>query len=124
MTPSGKGWLHEIKHDGFRVIARKTNKRVRLYSRSGNDLTYRFPLIVDAMARLGVQSCIIDGHSHATQLLLDGVHPKIAQERLGHASIATTLDLYSHVTDTMQHDAAARLDAAFQSAINRLSDTK
>src|SRR5262249_47383005 len=37
-------------------------------------------------------------HSHATQLLLDGVHPKIAQERLGHASIATTLDLYSHVT--------------------------
>jgi integrase len=45
-----------------------------------------------------------------------GVHPKIAQERLGHASITTTLDLYSHVTDTMQGDAAARLDAAFQLA--------
>src|SRR6516164_1020258 len=74
--PSGEAWFHEIKHDGFRVIARKTNKRVRLYSRSGNDLTYRFPLIVDAMARLGVQSCIIDGHSHATQLLLDGFTPK------------------------------------------------
>src|SRR5262249_26535142 len=39
-------------------------------------------------------------HSHATQLLLAGVHPKIAQERLGHASITTTLDLYSHVTET------------------------
>jgi integrase len=63
-------------------------------------------------------------HSHATQLLLDGVHPKIAQERLGHASITTTLDLYSHVTDTMQNDAAARLDAAFQSAITRLASTK
>jgi len=62
-------------------------------------------------------------HSHATQLLLDGVHPK-AQERLGHASITTTLDLYSHVTDTMQNDAAARLDAAFQSAISRLASTK
>ena len=41
-------------------------------------------------------------HSHATQLLADGVHPKIAQERLGHSTITTTMDLYSHVTDTMQ----------------------
>ena len=56
-------------------------------------------------------------HSHATQLLADGVHPKIAQERLGHSSITTTMDLYSHVTDTMQADAAARLDAAFRPAI-------
>jgi integrase len=56
-------------------------------------------------------------HSHATQLLADGVHPKIAQERLGHSTISTTLDLYSHVTDTMQADAAARLDVAFRSAI-------
>jgi bifunctional non-homologous end joining protein LigD len=36
--PSGGLWLHEIKHDGFRVIARKNDKRVRLYSRPGNDL--------------------------------------------------------------------------------------
>ena len=42
--PSGEAWLHEIKHDGFRVIARKDGDRVRLYSRPGNDLTYRFPL--------------------------------------------------------------------------------
>jgi ATP-dependent DNA ligase len=37
--PSGSQWLHEIKHDGFRVIARKDGDRVRLYSRPGNDLT-------------------------------------------------------------------------------------
>jgi len=37
--PSGDLWLHEIKHDGFRVIARKDGDRVRLYSRPGNDLT-------------------------------------------------------------------------------------
>jgi ATP-dependent DNA ligase len=37
--PSGEMWLHEIKHDGFRVIARKDGDRVRLYSRPGNDLT-------------------------------------------------------------------------------------
>jgi integrase len=56
-------------------------------------------------------------HSHATQLLLAGVHPKVAQERLGHSSISITLDLYSHVTATMQEDAAAKLDMAFKSAI-------
>jgi len=39
-------WLHEIKHDGFRVIARKDGQRVKLYSRPGNDLTDRFSLIV------------------------------------------------------------------------------
>ena len=50
--PSGSQWLHEIKHDGFRVIARKDGPRVRLYSRPGNDLTRRFPLIVETLARL------------------------------------------------------------------------
>ena len=53
-------------------------------------------------------------HSHATQLLLAGVHPKIAQERLGHSTITTPLDLYSHVTKTMQEDAAVKLDIAFR----------
>jgi bifunctional non-homologous end joining protein LigD len=41
--PSGDIWLHEIKLDGFRVIARKDDVRVRLYSRPGNDLTNAFP---------------------------------------------------------------------------------
>ena len=63
-------------------------------------------------------------HSHATHLLGAGVHPKIAQERLGHASITTTLDLYSHVTETMQSDAAQRLDAAFQVAQGGLETGK
>src|SRR5436309_13603155 len=61
--PCSDLWLHEIKHDGFRVIARKDGKRVRLYSRPGNDLTYRFPLIVEALARLRSRSCIIDGEA-------------------------------------------------------------
>jgi integrase len=52
-------------------------------------------------------------HSHATQLLGSGVHPKIVQERLGHSTITLTLDLYSHVSETMQSDAAVRLDAAY-----------
>jgi ATP-dependent DNA ligase len=61
--PSGDIWLHEIKLDGFRVIARKDGERVRLYSRPGNDLTKRFPLIAEAMAALRSRSCIIDGEA-------------------------------------------------------------
>src|SRR5215471_7519803 len=61
--PSGGAWLHEIKHDGFRIIARKDGPRVRLFSRPGNDLTGRFPLIVETLARLRSRSCIIDGEA-------------------------------------------------------------
>ena len=58
-------WGYEIKHDGFRVVVRKVGGRVRLYSRPGNDLTYRFTLIVEALSRLRLRSrsCIIDGEA-------------------------------------------------------------
>jgi ATP-dependent DNA ligase len=61
--PSGDIWLHEIKLDGFRVIARKDGDRVQLYRRPGNDLTKRFPQIEEAMAKLRPRSCIIDGEA-------------------------------------------------------------
>jgi ATP-dependent DNA ligase len=48
-----------------RVIARKNGHRVKLYSRPGNDLTPRFPLIAEALARLPFRSCIIDGEAVA-----------------------------------------------------------
>jgi ATP-dependent DNA ligase len=64
-VPSGEQWLHEIKHDGFRVIARKAGERVRIFSRSGNNLTGRFPLIIEAMAGLRTDSCIVDGEAVA-----------------------------------------------------------
>ena len=63
--PSGALWLHEIKHDGFRVIARKDGDRARLYSRPGNELTHRFPLIVEALIGLRSRTCIIDGEAVA-----------------------------------------------------------
>jgi ATP dependent DNA ligase domain len=67
--PSGGLWLHEIKHDGFRVIARKDNKHVRLYSRPGNNLTWRFPLIVQALGSLRSRSCVIDADEPELQEL-------------------------------------------------------
>lgn len=53
-------------------------------------------------------------HSHATQLLLAGVHAKVVQERLGHSTIKLTMDLYSHVIPSMQEEAAAKIDLAFR----------
>lgn len=55
-------------------------------------------------------------HSHATQLLAAGVHPKIASERLGHSTVGITLDLYSHVMPGMQANAAEQVDAAIKAA--------
>ncbi|KAB2795923.1 site-specific integrase [Brucella anthropi] len=56
-------------------------------------------------------------HTHATQLLAAGVHPKIASERLGHSTIGITLDLYSHVMPGMQANAAAQIDAMISNAV-------
>jgi bifunctional non-homologous end joining protein LigD len=63
--PRGSEWLHEIKHDGIRIIARKIDRRIKLYSHPGNDLTRRFPRIVEALAQLRARTCILDGEAVA-----------------------------------------------------------
>ena len=50
-------------------------------------------------------------------LLQQGVHPKIVQERLGHSTVATTLDIYSHVLPGLQEAAARRFDEGLESAL-------
>ncbi|WP_062225700.1 tyrosine-type recombinase/integrase [Aureimonas frigidaquae] len=60
-------------------------------------------------------------HSHATQMLAAGIHPKVAQERLGHSTIAITLDIYSHVMPGMGADAAEQVDAAIRKAVKTAS---
>ena len=58
-------------------------------------------------------------HTHASQMLAAGVHPKVASERLGHSTIGITLDLYSHVMPGMQADAAEQVDLAIRRATRR-----
>src|SRR5580700_3362424 len=60
VPPSGPDWLHEIKHDGFRILARKDGDQVKLITRNGYDFADCCRLIVDAIANLSVKSCIID----------------------------------------------------------------
>jgi bifunctional non-homologous end joining protein LigD len=61
--PSGPGWLHEIKHDGFRILARRDAAGIRLITRAGNDFSRRFPFIAMAVGKLPVRSCLIDGEA-------------------------------------------------------------
>jgi bifunctional non-homologous end joining protein LigD len=61
--PAGPGWIHEIKHDGFRILAHRDGDRVQLITRAGNNFAARFPLIVAAIAALPVRSCVIDGEA-------------------------------------------------------------
>jgi bifunctional non-homologous end joining protein LigD len=58
--PSGPEWLHDIKHDGVRIMARRNDSGVRLYTRNGYDFAARFPPIVEAVSKLKVRCCFID----------------------------------------------------------------
>ena len=59
--PAGADWLHEIKHDGFRLLVRRDGDRVRAFTRNGNDWAARFPAITAAATGLPARSFLIDG---------------------------------------------------------------
>jgi bifunctional non-homologous end joining protein LigD len=63
--PSGSEWLHEIRHDGFWLLACRDAAGIRLLTRNGNDFTARYPLIVASLEALPVRSCVIDGEAVA-----------------------------------------------------------
>src|SRR5207248_7637432 len=98
--------------DDHHVVARADGQPLQPRS-----LTHAF---VKFVRRHGLQIRLHDlRHSHATHMLASGVHPKIAQERLGHSSVGITLDLYSHVLPGMQAEAASRVDEALRAAVNK-----
>src|SRR6476661_6020997 len=70
-VPAGPEWLHEIKHDGYRLIVQREGSRVRLFTRNGNDWTARYPLIAEAALRNRQTSFVIDGE--AVLLGVDGI---------------------------------------------------
>jgi bifunctional non-homologous end joining protein LigD len=61
VAPAGPDWSHEVKHDGWRIIARKDGDRVRLWSHNGRDWTADFPAIVAAVAHLPNERLVLDG---------------------------------------------------------------
>jgi ATP-dependent DNA ligase len=62
-APRGREWVHEIKHDGYRLIVRCEGKRARVFTRRGFDWTGRFRWIEDALLSLKAQSAVLDGEA-------------------------------------------------------------
>jgi bifunctional non-homologous end joining protein LigD len=61
--PSGPDWVHEVKHDGYRLIVRRDGETVRLFTRRGYDWTGRYPAIASAAAKIRAQSFTLDGEA-------------------------------------------------------------
>ena len=70
-VPVSPDWIHEIKHDGYRLIVQREGKRVRLFTRNGHDWSDRYPLITEAALRNRNTSFVIDGE--AVLLGVDGI---------------------------------------------------
>ena len=62
-SPSGPLWVHEIKHDGYRLMVRRDGARVRCFTKGGHDWADRFPAIVDAALRIKATSFLMDGEA-------------------------------------------------------------
>ena len=65
-APIGNDWVFELKHDGYRLMVRKHEDRVRIYTRRGVDWTPRFPHIVSAIRKVKATSLLIDGEVLST----------------------------------------------------------
>ena len=65
--PTDAGWLHEVKHDGYRILTRKDGSRVTLWSRYGTNFTDRLPKIAEAICSLAAESALIDGEAVAVR---------------------------------------------------------
>jgi len=73
--PSGEGWLHEIKHDGYRIQARLDGGKLKLLTRKGLDWTKRFPTVTEAVKALRCKAALLDGEI-------------VVQDANGHASFS------------------------------------
>jgi len=95
--PEGPQWIHEIKHDGYRLIVRKHDGRVRLFTRRGYDWTDRYPLIRDAAAAQQARSVTIDGEAvycdHTGLAIFEKLHSRAYDDRV-----------FLYAFDLLEHD--------------------
>jgi bifunctional non-homologous end joining protein LigD len=91
--PAGPNWLHEIKHDGFRIMARRDSVGVRLFTRHGHDFTARFPLAAAAVAALPGRSFLIDGEAIVCDESGLAVFELVRRARHGGAAVLCAFDL-------------------------------
>jgi bifunctional non-homologous end joining protein LigD len=65
LPPSGKGWVHEVKFDGYRLQLHKDGDRAFIWSKKGKDFTARFRDIAKAVAALPSKTCVLDAEGVA-----------------------------------------------------------
>jgi len=106
MPPSGPDWVHEIKHDGHRLIVYRDGPTVRLYTRNAYDWTVRLPAITAAAARIKAKSFTIDGE--AVVLGPDGLS-RFDELRRREAALSAVL----YAFDLIEHDGQDLRDHPF-----------
>jgi bifunctional non-homologous end joining protein LigD len=106
--PNGPNWIHEIKHDGYRLMARRNAAGVRLLTRNGHDWVDRFPLIVEAVAALRVRSCLIDGEAVCCDDSGVAVFAKLRQRRNDRHVLLYAFDLLELDGEDLRREPLAR----------------
>jgi ATP-dependent DNA ligase len=91
--PAGSNWIHEIKHDGFRIMAWRDAVGVRLFTRNGHDFTARFPLAAAAVTALPGRSFLIDGEAIVTDDKGLAVFEFVRRARHGGDAVLCAFDL-------------------------------
>jgi len=104
--PVGANWIHEIKHDGFRIMARRDGASVRLLTRHGNDFTSRFPLAAAAVAALPGRSFLIDGEAIVTDDDGLAVFELIRRARHGGAAVPASSAVRASFRSGLAHPTA------------------
>jgi len=100
--PSDPLWVHEIKHDGYRLMVRRDGARVRCFTRNGHDWADRFPAIVDAALRIKATSFLMDGEAVIAR---DDGTPDfhaLRSKRRGHEAVLFAFDLIEHDGDDLR----------------------
>jgi integrase len=113
-------WQHQLKQEhAHKLLGKPLIPKDLVFSHPDgrplrpNSVTRAFQTIADSVGLRGARLHNLR-HAHATILLQEGVHPKIVQERLGHSSVSTTLDIYSHVMPGLQEAAARKFEEGLQ----------
>jgi bifunctional non-homologous end joining protein LigD len=124
-APEGKEWLHEIKFDGYRMMARIAAGKLRMLSRNGKDWTGRFPAIEEALLGLPLEDAAIDGE--VVHLLPSGLssfsHLKddLSAKRTGHL-VYYAFDLPHLDGYSLMQSPLARRKAALQRLLGDLPE--
>jgi bifunctional non-homologous end joining protein LigD len=99
MARDGDGWLHEIKFDGYRMIARMARNRATLFSRNGKDWSDKFPSVAAALAALELGDAVLDGE--IVHLLPTGSAPSRRCSRIYRQPTRATSSTFSSISSIL-----------------------